>query len=278
MNTRTCIHCLKLKELEHGFYFIKRSQLYETRCKKCVAEYNRARNKEDGGASVRKCYQKRKAEGKISPVPYGERTKEQKRAAIDAVKRWRAKNRERCNMESRAGLQMRRSLPYQRAWPLIVQHYGGKCLSCGAGKVCFDHVRPLSQEGANSLENGQPLCLACNTFKGATIQDKDHRPDKGAWITELVRLNPWLGAIGSGHKQGWHKTAEGRKYWDAVYAQASEEMRMPESSEQEVGSVAVCGQQCAASATEHGDISYPLASDLASIITLLHEKAPAIVM
>lgn len=275
MNTRTCIHCQKLKELETGFYYIKRSESYETRCKRCVAAYQRDRNKEDGGAATRKCYQKRKAEGKINPVPYMDKTPEQKRALVDAVKRWRAKNRERCNMEGRAGLQMRRSLPYQRAWPLIVHHYGGKCLSCGAGKVVFDHVIPLMTNGANTLENGQPLCLQCNTFKGQTNPSRDHRPDKGAWITELVRLNPWLGSIGSGHKQGWHKTAEGRKYWDAVYAQASEGMKMPSG---EVGSSAVCGQQCAVNATEHGDTSYPLASDLASIITRLHENPPTIVM
>jgi 5-methylcytosine-specific restriction endonuclease McrA len=269
MNTRTCTHCQKLKELERGFYFIKRSQSYETRCKRCVAAYQRDRNKKDGGASTRKCYQKRKAEGKIISVPYGERTKEQKQAAIDAVKRWRAKNRERCNMENRAGLQMRRSLPYQRAWPLIVHHYGGKCLSCGSGKVVFDHVIPLSTGGTNELHNGQPLCVPCNTFKGATIRDKDHRPDQGAWIRELIALNPWLMVIGSGHKQGWHKTVDGKAYWERMHEMASGEMKMPESREG-LGSTTKQSDDPVSDFT-----TLPtLADDLASIIGLLHEKAP----
>ncbi len=181
-------------------------------------------------------------------------------------------------MESRAGLQMRRSLPYQRAWPMIVHHYGGKCLSCGAGKTVFDHVIPLMTGGPNSLENGQPLCLACNTFKGQTNPSKDHRPDKGAWIAELVRLNPWLSEIGSGNGRGWHLTIEGKAHWARVHEAASGEVRMPEGKGREVGSDAMCGQQYAATATEYGDTSYPPASDLASIIALLHENPPTIVM
>lgn len=272
MNTRTCIHCQKLKELETGFYFIKRSQLYDTRCKKCVAEYMRARNKKDGGASVRKCYQKRKAEGKINPVPYGQRTKEQKRTQVEAVKRWRAKNRERCNAESRAGLQMRRSLPYLKAWPLIVHHYGGKCLNCGSAKPIFDHVIPLMTSGPNSLENGQPLCVACNAFKGQTNPSKDYRPDKGAWIAELVRLNPWMVDIGSGHKQGWHLTIEGKAYWAKAHEAASGEIRMPEVGESELGS----NGPTEVHFTKNGDHFTPLRDEITSIIGLLHEKAPTL--
>lgn len=272
MNTRTCIRCQKLKELETGFYYIKRSQSYETRCKRCVREYVKSRHKADGGAAVRKTYQKRKAEGKIAYSLGREKTPEQKRAAVEAVKRWRAKNKERFTMEARAGINMRRSLAFRVAWPLIVHHYGSKCLNCVAGKVCFDHVKPLSHGGANTLENGQPLCVACNTFKGGTIQDKDFRPDKGAWIAELVRLNPWLASVTSGNKQGWHRTVEGRKHWDAVRARASEGVRMP--SGEGLGSPEV-------TAARHGGTSHPLASDLASIIGRLHgngEGPHAIVM
>jgi hypothetical protein len=271
MNTRTCIHCLKLKELEHGFYYIKRSQCYDTRCRRCVREYVRSRHKADGGAALRRTYQKRKAEGKIILVHHRDKTPEQKRAAVEAVKRWRAKNKERCNAESGASINMRRSLPYQKAWPLIVAHYGSKCLNCGASKVCFDHVKPLSQDGANGLENGQPLCVPCNTFKGQTEPSKDYRPDKGAWIAELVRLNPWLAGIGSGHGQGWHLTIEGKAWWAKAHEVASGEMRMPE-----MGSGSATQQ--ADRFTENTDHFTPLEAEITSIIGLLHEKPPSIVM
>lgn len=272
MNTRTCIHCQKLKEIESGFYFIKRSQSYDTRCKVCIRESQRARNKADGGAAVRKCYQKRKAEGKIKPVPYREKTKAQKKAMVEAVKRWRQKNRERFSDESSQGIAMRRSIPYRKAWPLIVAHYGGKCLNCGNGKTVFDHVIPLSQKGANALTNGQPLCMACNTFKGQTEATKDFRSDKGAWIIELVKLNPWMKAVTSGHPRGWHLQPEGRKFWGKVKEQAGKEIVMPK--EGGLGSNSAQIAPCVG-------IPYtppPLADDLAAIIGVINEKAPTVVM
>lgn len=268
MNTRTCIWCHKLKEVEHGFYYIKRSESYDTRCKTCVREYMRARNVKDGGAAVRKCYQKRKAEGKIVNVPFAEKTPEQKRQLYQAVKRWREKNRERFSVESSEGIAMRRSLPYSKAWPLIVHHYGGKCLNCGTAKrLCFDHVRPLSLDGDNALTNGQPLCRACNTFKGQTNPSKDHRPDKGAWIAELVRLNPWMADIGSGNGQGWHLTIEGKAWWAKAHERASGEIVMPSG----LGSDVPTNDRF----TEQGDHFTPIRDEITSIPGLLHENPPA---
>lgn len=127
-------------------------------------------------------------------VLWKDKTKKQKREAYEAVKRWRAKNKGQFNAEARLAIHLRRSIAFQRAWPLIVEHYGNKCLNCGTGNgLCFDHVVPLSQGGENQLANGQPLCRKCNTFKGMIEANaSDWRPDKGAWVTELVRLNPHL--------------------------------------------------------------------------------------
>lgn len=123
-----------------------------------------------------------------------DKTKKQKRDAYEAVKRWRAKNKGQFNAEARLAIHLRRSIAFQRAWPLIVEHYGNRCLNCGASdRLCFDHVVPLSQGGENQLANGQPLCRKCNTFKGTIeVSSSDWRPDKGAWIAELVALNPHL--------------------------------------------------------------------------------------
>lgn len=269
METRTCIRCLKLKELEHGFYFIARSQSYETRCKHCMREYMRSRNKRDGGAAVRNAYLKRKSAGKITSLRYGDKTPEQKRALVDAVKRWRAKNTERFKSESKDGINMRRSAAYRKAWPLIVAHYGGKCLNCGGNAACFDHVIPLSEGGPNALTNGQPLCRACNTFKGHTNPRKDYRPDGGGWVRALVELNPWLAVITSGHPVGWHKGNEGVEFWRKMHEMARGEMRMPE-----LGSRTVYSDVYSCPAPPN-DASVPsIAADIASIISALHEKVP----
>lgn len=142
---------------------------------------------------------------------WSKKTKKQKRDSYEAVKRWRAKNGERFNLEASQALRMRRSWQHATAWPLICEYYGNKCANCGVtNELCFDHVVPLSAGGANQLWNGQPLCRACNTFKGQ-LQDNttDWRPDQGRWVRELIRLNPQLVLENEG-KVGWHLTTEGR--------------------------------------------------------------------
>lgn len=47
--------------------------------------------------------------------------------------------------------------------------YGYRCLSCGKQEpeitLTLDHIIPLSQGGASTLANTQPLCLTCNKKK-----------------------------------------------------------------------------------------------------------------
>lgn len=164
-------------------------------------------------------------------VAWKDKTKKQKREAYEAVKRWREKNRGQFNLEQRESIRLRRSWQYSKGWPLIVAHYGGKCLNCGAADgLCFDHVIPLSQGGRNELDNGQPLCRACNTFKGQ-IQEKgkDWRPDKGEWARKLVEMNPLL-VLGPSTGQGSYRALGGKAKWEAIYA------------ERQVWKVAVPGQ------------------------------------
>jgi 5-methylcytosine-specific restriction endonuclease McrA len=188
---QTCTKCGLNKPIER-FYFIKRSNSHDTRCKRCVAAYIKSRHEASGGQILRDSYQRRKARG-YTQKPYKEKSEHEKALIYAAVKRYREKNKDRVNEEQRQGTQMRRSLAYRKAWHLIVAHYGGKCLRCGkTERLCFDHVDPLSLGGPNSLANGQPLCIGCNTSKGATDRNRDYRPDFGAWILELGRLNPWL--------------------------------------------------------------------------------------
>lgn len=51
-------------------------------------------------------------------------------------------------------------------WDALCKKYGNKCLACGSfGDMTIDHIVPLSCGGSNSIDNIQPLCLACNVSK-----------------------------------------------------------------------------------------------------------------
>ena len=50
----------------------------------------------------------------------------------------------------------------------LCRKYRNLCACCGRRrKLTPDHVRPLSKGGRNVIKNIQPLCLSCNTSKGA---------------------------------------------------------------------------------------------------------------
>lgn len=62
----------------------------------------------------------------------------------------------------------------------VFSFYGDRCLCCGAtGRLAIDHVIPLSWGGPHEAHNIQPLCVPCNSSKGAR-RSTDYRPDKGA--------------------------------------------------------------------------------------------------
>jgi hypothetical protein len=81
-------------------------------------------------------------------------------------------------------------------WNQLLDDTGHKCLSCGIpekeaiyrypkagqpliGKLTRDHIVPLSQDGAGTIDNIAPLCLPCNTRKHAKHIDY-RKPGDGA--------------------------------------------------------------------------------------------------
>lgn len=60
-------------------------------------------------------------------------------------------------------------------WRDLCARYDHRCLCCGEQKrLTIDHVLPISLGGSNSIDNIQPLCLACNLRKHA--KHVDYRP------------------------------------------------------------------------------------------------------
>lgn len=48
--------------------------------------------------------------------------------------------------------------------------YASDCVVCGSvEKITVDHVIPIARGGRHSIGNLQPLCLRCNTSKGARL-------------------------------------------------------------------------------------------------------------
>lgn len=212
---KACTGCSAVLPLT-SFYYEKRLGRHQARCKTCVCAYQ---------ASHRLAHPPKRQP--YAFCSYAAKSPEAKAIAYAGVKAWRLRNAARFTAEAKASLQLRRSLAYGAAWPSIVAHYGSACLSCGAtGGLCFDHVVPLSAGGANALVNGQPLCRACNTFKGrCPVPNKDYRPDGGAWIASLVALNPWLGEPFPAGR--WHLKAGGRERLARLQALASAPLVIP---------------------------------------------------
>ena len=54
----------------------------------------------------------------------------------------------------------------------IFEKHGKRCLKCGSDdRVALDHVVPLALGGMNIADNMQPLCMMCNSYKGASVAD-----------------------------------------------------------------------------------------------------------
>ncbi len=72
-------------------------------------------------------------------------------------------------------------------WEALKAQHNYTCLCCGRKepeiKLTVDHIIPLVQDGTNSIDNIQPLCLSCNSSKQAkTI---DYRKEQIQWLSQL---------------------------------------------------------------------------------------------
>lgn len=97
-------------------------------------------------------------------------------------KQWEAQNPNIRNQATQVSNALRRARYYGASgrftrpeWKSLCEKYDNRCLCCGKSEpeisLTVDHVIPLSQGGANTIENIQPLCWQCNRQKGAQSTD-----------------------------------------------------------------------------------------------------------
>lgn len=99
-------------------------------------------------------------------------------------RRWREENIERAREATRRYRTNKRGAQgefTEEEFATLCASIGNVCLACGRDDVSLtrDHVVPISLGGDNTIDNIQPLCLACNSGKGARIID--YREESGRY-------------------------------------------------------------------------------------------------
>lgn len=163
--------CTKCGIEKDAIYFNKRSNRpkgYSSACKQCVLEYKRA-TKDRNNQRVR---ERRKKNPELF-------RKYEKTRSTESKERRKVKNREynkRAYQEnkiyfiekSRRRKQRLVGTFTQQQWLDVCNQYNNQCLRCACNNcaLTIDHVLPISKGGTNTIDNVQPLCMACNLSKG----------------------------------------------------------------------------------------------------------------
>lgn len=74
----------------------------------------------------------------------------------------------------------------------------GPCVYCGGRANTADHVRPISQGGADVVENLVPACRSCNSSKHSALLTEWHRQDLVAYAVQVspVAAAEWDRLVG----------------------------------------------------------------------------------
>lgn len=112
-------------------------------------------------------YQRNKARKNLYSIEWGRKNKVKRKIIKD---RWRAKNKERTNFLTRAYHYRKKSAKGNSSFEEIqeLKSWFSKCAYCNQKEAkTIDHIIPLSRGGTNDIENMIPVCVSCNSKKGA---------------------------------------------------------------------------------------------------------------
>ncbi len=157
-------------------------------CKACMAGYNRERrDSEEYKARQREWDKESKRRKRQEPGYKPPESDRYQRIKENEPERWRGiltrindlKNirrktdptfvaSERAHRNNRKSQKQSGGEFTAQDWLDLCNRYDNRCLCCGEQKpLTVDHVIPLSKGGTNTIDNIQPLCLSCNSSKGA---------------------------------------------------------------------------------------------------------------
>lgn len=87
------------------------------------------------------------------------------------LKRWRAYKRQKAR-DRRAHEKGAMGSYTEAEWIALCEKYDHRCLRCGKQvTLTRDHIRPVTKDGSNTIDNIQPLCKPCNSWKGTKTID-----------------------------------------------------------------------------------------------------------
>lgn len=206
---KVCSRCGQWKALQS---FSRKLRFFHSACKQCLQEAQAHAPKKDKRAYYKRyreanaekiaAYRKEHAaDFKTYTQRWRKRNPDKVRANArkweqshperkgESYKRWRKKNPDKAlqnDHRRRARLRNAKGKFTLEEWMALKRAYGHTCLACGRGepeiKLVPDHVIPIARNGANDIDNIQPLCETCNKRKNArTIDYRDERD----WRVEL---------------------------------------------------------------------------------------------
>jgi HNH endonuclease len=208
VSSKVCKDCKADKDLADFYENAELADGHFNKCKVCVrastqryrrehleqyAQYERARANLPHRVEARRKYQEEHkeqiaeykkrwaAENEDSVSASRHRHYENNRDEVIArSKKWAENNPEKVRQAKANNIRRRRAARYAsrgnftfREFNELCEHYGNRCLACGATEALLeaDHVVPVTKGGSDNIGNIQPLCGSCNRKKFVNIID-----------------------------------------------------------------------------------------------------------
>lgn len=165
----------RIKAMEYGW--IPKGTVTR-RCNKCKRLRVKEVINDTGTCAVCTRQQPKEAKAPGRPRKYKYRTESGRKRVFARTETYRA-NVKACKQRRRSRAKAGGSFT-AKEWLALKQQYNYTCLCCMKQEpeitITADHIKPLSLGGANTIDNIQPLCMDCNTMKGAI--EIDYRSNK----------------------------------------------------------------------------------------------------
>lgn len=172
-----CAACGELKQREDFYTSPKRKHGLLPYCKQCYKDWREA-NSEKHQQYAKAHYQQHRDKYIGRAYRWGAEHAGQRRIARE---KWRKRNRIKARSyyhTYRARKAGNGGSYSSEEWDALCARYDYRCLCCGERKpLTADHIIPIAKGGSSDISNVQPLCLECNSRKGAKVVDYRNEVD-----------------------------------------------------------------------------------------------------